>query len=328
MAHGVLKGLGSVRASRVEWHPRTTECNTEVIQMLMFRDACGTRVAVSLMAFVTVLGANRCASAADETLPTPAEVGAANDAAWESIAFIDMEYVVSTRLVEQGRVVVERESGSNRWVRTPTHERLLLRDLDGKGLAVDRLVGEKVIRLLQYPVDMDFTADPIRPCDDRPVKATISPASPGVLDELVPQNMELLHFTRSAPRMRLSELLRTWKVGEISRTTGPDDDKRLAMTAELRPGGGEGAYSVVKLTVNSSKGYLVERAEMVEADAARAIDSGEGGQSKRYGRFWSGPRLSRVCGIRCGYRSPIWGVQMPLHRLTAISSSGARRSSL
>ncbi|MFG0295030.1 MAG: hypothetical protein ACF8PG_03910, partial [Maioricimonas sp. JB045] len=212
--------------------------------------------------------------------PTPAEVGAANDAAWESIAFIDMEYVVSTRLVEQGRVVVERESGLNRWVRTPTHERLLLRDLDGKGLAVDRLVGESVIRLLQYPVDMDFTADPIRPCDDRPVKATISPASPGVLDELVPQNMELLHFTRSAPRMRLSELLRTWKVGEISRTTGPDDDKRLAMTAELRPGGGEGAYSVVKLTVNSSKGYLVERAEMVEADAARAIDSEEGAAIK------------------------------------------------
>lgn len=134
--------------------------------MLRFRERTGTRGILWVTAFAVGLGANRCASAADETRPTPAEVGAANDAAWESIAFIDMEYVVSTRLVEQGRVVVERESGLNRWVRTPTHERLLLRDLDGKGLAVDRLVGESVIRLLQYPVDMDFTADPIRPCDD------------------------------------------------------------------------------------------------------------------------------------------------------------------
>lgn len=212
-------------------------------------------------------------AAEDSALPRPEEIGEANDAAWDSLAILDVTYIVRTKSVKDGKPVLQRVSEESRWIRTPTHQRLLLRNMDGKQQIVDRLVGGNHIKTLQYPTDIDLVAAPLRPCDSRPIRARIDVWVPGSLDELCPQNMEYLYFTRSSPRVRLSQLLSEWKVDSIESAQGnPKDDRMVVVKVAYPASDSKFAGSYATLTVNCNKMWLVEKAEIIEQNAARSTE--------------------------------------------------------
>jgi hypothetical protein len=207
-------------------------------------------------------------------LPFWRDVAESNAAAWSAILSIDVEYETTVRVVEKGQVLSERTSSGHRWVRSPNRQRLLLLDLDGQGRVVDRLITTDREYRLEYPVTLSLTDQPLQLCDDRPVRATILTPPPGLIEDLVPQNLELLYFIKAAPRMTRRELL----VGrEPQRLTPPPaaDNNLLTFRVDLMTGDAAsdtGSYAL--LTVDARKGFLIQKAEIVEAAAAHSARDG------------------------------------------------------
>lgn len=201
------------------------------------------------------------------------DVAESNAASWSSIFSVDIEYQTSVRAVENGRVLFERAASGHRWIKQADRQRLLLRDLDGRGRMVDRLIrGDRQYRL-EYPLSLDLSEQPLRLCDDRPVNAAILPAPPGLIDELVPQNLERLYFIHTAPPMTLRELL-AGRVPQMATSDSEVQNERLTFRIDLSDGEDADGGSFVVLTVDAGKGFLIQKAEIVEAAAAHSAVDG------------------------------------------------------
>jgi len=203
------------------------------------------------------------------------EVARANVANWSSIYGIDVQYDVHVQHVENGQLIVDRTSTGHRWQRGLNAERLVLRNVDGRERVADRLVRDGIQRELSYPTSIDIGDEPLRPCDDRPINATISPAAPGLLNEMALPTLEAIRFIKVAPAMRVDELLTSWDAHITSVTSdGKGGDTTYHISATY-PSGQVARYagSVVNLSINAQKGFLVEKAEILEVGAAYAVDS-------------------------------------------------------
>lgn len=202
------------------------------------------------------------------------DVAASNAVTWSAILSLDVEYQATVRAVENGRVLFERTSTGHRWIRLPDRQRLVLRDLDGRGRLVDRLIRDGRQYRLEHPVTLDLTTQPLRLCDDRPVHATILAPPPELMDELIPQNLERLYFLQAAPRMTLAELL-AGRESQWATVSSSDEGELATVRVDLRPrDDATGAESFVVLTVDLGKGCLIQKAEMVEAAAAHSTVDG------------------------------------------------------
>jgi len=209
----------------------------------------------------------------------PSEIEGAvriHQSTWDSLYSLEVEYDINAKLVANGIKQMEQHSSGNIWRTQGDTFRLMLNNIDGKGKVVDRFVDGKVEKMLVYSCGIDFTASPLRKCDDRPVRGYIGPVKLTVNQDIIPQNLRYIYMASVGFGMTLKELVDRWDIEVIKDGSISDKNKRLVLKATIPALHNERHHGTnVTLRINKEKGCLIEGATIVEYGVARKANSEE-----------------------------------------------------
>ena len=222
-----------------------------------------------------------------DRVPTLAEIAKANEATWESITAVDMEYTLTSRNVREAQ---PRESTSvGRWLKASRHERLrqnseVFDHLDSAEKILpdpsyyydDYLLdGTTVRHLREYgrkPADRNRLS--VVDAKSRGLSGEIHPEEPRLLTRrsspiTAPQVLHYFQCRHSDPPLTLSEIIASWKATLKGKTVTDARETLWCLHAEYPAKGekDERAGSYIDFYVNADKGFLVQKAILYETNA-------------------------------------------------------------
>ena len=221
-------------------------------------------------------------TAAGQT-PTLAEIAKANDAAWEAIKSVDIEYVLTMKCVENGRTSQETQRPGH-WSKAGNLERLRMypntvefgcpknATFGGHEESDDLLCDGKTMRRWWDYDAKNKNKGALTLQNQQHLSAYIRPGTPRTLATqrgISPELLRYLRFEYESP-LALSEIIASWKVSLKKKQTTKAGETLWLIHAEYPPKKSDDklAGSYMDIYVNANKGFLIQKVTFYENNAA------------------------------------------------------------
>lgn len=230
------------------------------------------RFAFSICTFaLALLGAMSPPLTAAESL---SEIAAANERSLSQIENLQLKYRVQSEFREKNgtsRPMAKPQENFYAYSRTSRQKRLRINPAPGQQRVVDRYLANGLMREQSYDLAFDAELESLLPYDQKSYRAEISPAKPGLMEELVPQTLEKIPVMVVAQSLTLSELVQQWDC-KLTK----DDGVAVQIRADLPTrSAGKHAGSCLLVTVRRDKGYMIESLRIVVTGAGTNVETGK-----------------------------------------------------
>lgn len=250
-------------------------------------DSRNDRVALLRACFLLFLGSsfllapNAPTAWATDTPPTLAEIAKANDAAWNAIQSVDMEFTETTQCVENGKMTRDMES-TGRWSRLGHLERLREYPTTVKintsrfGSVPSREMNDSfcdgdVVRHLRDDEPENKDKGGLSCQNSKGLYGDISPKQSWARNAMRHQLEPLRYFSHDGSQLTLSKIIASWKVTLDSKPTVKAGDVLWRIHAEYptKSDKDKRTGSYLDIYVNANKAFLIQEMLYFENNTGR-----------------------------------------------------------
>ena len=210
-------------------------------------------------------------TAVADRAPTLAEIAKANEATWNAIRTMDMEYTQTSRYMYNvmGNKRWIEEPVMGRWLKAGNQERL---KRSSKHDYYDYYIDDVAERELSESHRKETDYGRLSPVDVKDVSGSIYPENSRMLARRVifrpsPEVLRNFYLHYDDLPLTLAEIIATWKVTLKGKTLSAANDTLWLLHASYPAKYSQWAGSYIDFYVNANKGFLVEKAFLYESNS-------------------------------------------------------------